>query len=184
MDAGRLRWANRRILGEYNNEGTPCQGEMARKFAKVTIWRQISGALSNKAGLCRFERVHARWQRKISDAKDVSGNKQISMIEYTSILLSYLDRLIYSSNHSFSIYSSNYVISFSGRVSLRQVFNPHLRLVLNNFQLTTSTTITTTTTINTANITTTSNSKCYWLTVQLFLTHSTSSSATDVSCAE
>ena len=72
MDAGRLRWAKRRILGEYNNERTPCQGEMARKFAKVTIWRQISGALSNKSGLCRFERVHARWQRKISDAKGVS----------------------------------------------------------------------------------------------------------------
>ena len=92
-------------------------------------------------------------------------NKQTSMIEYTSILLPYLDRLIYSSNHSFSIYSSNYVISFSGRVSLRQVFNPHLRLVLNNFQLTTtSTTITTTTT------TTTSNSKFLLLQVLLLQT--------------
>ena len=138
---------------------------MARKFAKVTIWRQISGALSNKAGLCRFERVHAHDDKgKFPTQRVFLENKQTSMIEYTSILLPYLDRLIYSSNHSFSIYSSNYVISFSGRVSLRQVFNPHLRLVLNNFQLTTtSTTITTTTS-------TTSNSKFLLLQVLLLQT--------------
>ena len=166
MDAGRLRWAKRRILGEYNNERTPCQGEMARKFAKVTIWRQISGALSNKAGLCRFERVHARWQRKISDAKGVSW-KQTN--KYDSIVYQFFCPILIASSIpptiAFPTHFSNCVISFSGRVSLRQVFNPHLRLVLNNFQLTTtSTTITNDNNNNTItiNTTTTSNSKCYY----------------------
>ena len=72
---------------------------MARKFAKVTIWRQISGALSNKADL--KESTHAD-KGKFPTQRVFLENKQTSMIEITTTRLPYLDRLIYSSNHSFS----------------------------------------------------------------------------------